>query len=588
MPGRARKEAGRTAVAARTATIAALALAGLGALAPLASAAPPPGSPAYRHGQVPALVPGGARQGASVSPSALASHRFSGAATQRLTASANNLSYQGGVEQVGVTTGAPRVYLVFWGSQWGTQTTDAQGRVALSGDANGMAPRLQSFFAGLGTNGELWSGVMTQYCQGVPVGTQFCPAGSAVVGYPSGGALAGVYVDESSAAPSQASAHQLAQEAVNAAGHFGNTTAAANRNVQYFIVSPSGTHPDGFSSNSNFCAWHDYSGDPYLGGGAVTSPYGDVAFTNMPYVTDHGGGCGENFVNSGTAGLLDGVTIVGGHEYAETITDQFPVGGWIDSGGNETGDKCAWIASGQGASTDLALATGSFAVQSTWANDFNGGAGGCETSHPIVTSAPPPPDYSLGISPSSQTVTQGSGTSYGVSVSDTGGFNGAVTLSVAGLPAGASGSFTTNPATSSSTLNVATGTAAAGTYPLTITGVSGSDTHTVSATLVVRAPAPQPSFTLVASPTSRTVNPGGGTNYGLTVKALNGFTGRVTLSLAGLPSGVSASFGPNPATTTSKLNLKTTHAAPAGTYRLTITGVSGSLRQTVTVTLILT
>src|SRR5207248_5738810 len=118
----------------------------------------------------------------------------------------------------------------------------------------------------------------------------------------------GVWVDESSAAPSQASGHQLGQEAVNAAGHFGNTTSTANRNVHYVIISPTGTHPDGFNTiTGQFCAWHDYTGDSTLSGGAVSSPYGPLAFTNMPYVTDMGSSCGQNFVNSGSAGTLDGV-----------------------------------------------------------------------------------------------------------------------------------------------------------------------------------------------------------------------------------------------------------------------------------------
>jgi len=37
-----------------------------------------------------------------------------------------------------------------------------QGYATLSGDPNGIAPDLQAFFTGLGTGGELWSGVMTQ------------------------------------------------------------------------------------------------------------------------------------------------------------------------------------------------------------------------------------------------------------------------------------------------------------------------------------------------------------------------------------------------------------------------------------------
>ena len=89
-------------------------------------------------------------------------------------ASANNLTYQGGVDGVGVTTGTPRVYVVFWGN-WGTQGTNGQGYATFSNDPTGVAPYLQAFFAGLGNNGETWSGVMTQYCEGVAVGSRPAP-----------------------------------------------------------------------------------------------------------------------------------------------------------------------------------------------------------------------------------------------------------------------------------------------------------------------------------------------------------------------------------------------------------------------------
>jgi serine protease len=62
---------------------------------------------------------------------------------------------------------------------------------------------------------------------------------------------------------------------------------------------------------------------------------------------------------------------------AETITDQFPNGGWLDSGGEENGDKCAWISSGQGASANVSIGSNTFPVQSLWSNAFNSGAGGC-------------------------------------------------------------------------------------------------------------------------------------------------------------------------------------------------------------------
>jgi len=182
------------------------------------------------------------------------------------------------------------------------------------------------------------------------------------------------------ASPSSATATQLGQEAIRAASHFGNTTAASNRYSQYVILSPSGTHPDGFNtSGSNFCAWHDWNGDPYVG---AASSVGDIAFTNMPYVLDLGASCGQNFVNAGSAGTLDGFSIVNGHEYAETITDQNPAGGWTNNvSGQENADECAWISSGQGASANVAMGNGSYAMQSTWSNDTNR----CDITHPIVT-----------------------------------------------------------------------------------------------------------------------------------------------------------------------------------------------------------
>lgn len=368
----------RIAVAVSAASAIALPLVPAGASTPVGQGVRPldPYSPAYLHpyrrGVIPVL--GRLRQ------------MRTWESRQGRASFYGNLSYQGGIDGIGVTTGHEKVYLVFWGTQWGTQASTG-GDVTLAKDPSGEAPYLQQMFKGLGTGGETWSGVMTQYCQGVAAGAQSCPgSNSSHVAYPTGGALAGVWVDESAAAPNQATGHQIGAEAVSAADHFGNTTAAANRDAQYVIVSPTGTHPDGFNTpGGNFCGWHDWNGDTTLSGGPVTSPYGDIAFTNLPYVTDLGTACGENFVNRGSAGLLDGVSIIAGHEYAETITDQNPSGGWTDLSGLENGDKCEWD-SGPGArAADLTLTTGTFAMQPTWANDGAGGAGSCEFSHAIVT-----------------------------------------------------------------------------------------------------------------------------------------------------------------------------------------------------------
>jgi hypothetical protein len=407
---------------------------------------------AYRHGVVPFRGHGGATQ-----------------------LSANDLNYGGGIQGVGVTTGAPRVYLIFWGSQWGTQGTNSAGNATFSGDSVGMAPYAQAFMRGVGSGGETWSGVMTQYCQGVAVGTQTCPASNAFhVGYPTGGALAGVWADESAAAPASANGHGLGTEAVKAATHFGNTTQALNRNTQYVIISPHGTNPDNYL-NAGFCAWHDYTADTFLSGGAVSSPDGTLAFTNLPYITDAGFSCGQGFVNS--PGTLDGISIVEGHEYAETVTDQFPAGGWTDNIGNENGDKCAWIQSGQGASQDIALTTGSFAVQSTWANDFNSGNGGCEISHPIITN--PGGNTVTVTNPGSQSSTVGTAVSLQIHATDSG--SSTLTYSATGLPAGLSINSTsglisgtpTTVASSSVTVKATDTTGAAGSASFSWTVSSG-------------------------------------------------------------------------------------------------------------------
>lgn len=315
------------------------------------------------------------------------------------------LAFGGGNNGVGVTTGHERVYLVLWGSQWGKQTSGAGGYATFSGDHSGMAPRLQAFFKGIGLTGDIWSGVMTQYCEGVAVGATSCPSDVYHAAYPTGGALAGVWEDSSSAAPSQATPSQITSEAVRGAGHFGNTNSASNRDAQYFVVSPSGTNPDDYKAGA-FCAWHNFT---------IDASYGGIAFTNMPYLPDVGAGCGANFVNSGSAGALDAVTIVGGHEYAETITDQFPNGGWTDSSGSEVGDKCAWIRAGNpGAVQNIKLSTGTFPVQSIWANDGAHG-GACEISHSIVQNG----DIITVSYPGDQASAQGKGVSFQIHASDT-------------------------------------------------------------------------------------------------------------------------------------------------------------------------
>ncbi len=71
----------------------------------------------------------------------------------------------------------------------------------------------------------------------------------------------------------------------------------------------------------------------------------------------------------------------------------------------------------------------------------------------------------------------------------------------------------------------------------------------------------------------------------ITITPQNGFSGSVTLSAKGLPSGVTAGFSPNPATSTSMLTLTASGTAATGTVTVTISGTSGTLTSTTTLSL---
>jgi hypothetical protein len=419
--------------------LASLSLAGAAlAMAPEASASSSssstanPYSPAYqhsyRHGVIPTL-------GQYAKMKAWATSHASPQASA--ATGPETLSYGGGINGVGVLDGHAKVYLVFYGNQWGTQSTDSSGDLTFSGDPDGGAPVAQEMFKGIGTGNELWSAVLTQWCDGagVSAGATSCPAsGASYVPYQSGGVLSGVWYDDSQASPSAASGNQLGQEAVSAAAHFGNTTSAANRDAYYVILSPTGTNPDNYQGQ--YCAWHDYTGDSSLTGGAVNSPYGDLAFSNQPYNMDSGSGCGVGFINS--PGTLDGWTMTLGHEWQEMMSDQFPAGGWTNQqsgssyNGQENADECAWLSPGTaGGAGMVSMGTGTFAEQATWSNDTNE----CDLSHAIVNHGGSGNTVSV-TNPGNQTSTVGTAVSLQISGSDSGGAS--LSYSATGLPAGLS------------------------------------------------------------------------------------------------------------------------------------------------------
>jgi hypothetical protein len=201
-------------------------------------------------------------------------------------------------------------------------------------------------------------------------------------------------------------------------------------------------------------------------------------------------------------------------------------------------------------------------------------------------------DFSISASPSSLTLAQNAAGSSTISTAVVSGTAETINLSVSGTPAGATASLSPTSVTAggSSTLSVNAGTAAAGTYTLTVTGTSPSISHSTTVTLTVQGPPPPPDFSIAVSPASNTVAAGGSVAYTVSTSALNGSTQSISLSVSGLPAGVTGSF--NPATVTaggsSTLTLTAASTAAAATATFTVTGTSGTVSHSATASVTVT
>jgi hypothetical protein len=344
-----------------------------------------------------------------------------------------------------------------------------------------------------------------------------------------------------------------------------------NPNTLYMIFFPPGKTISQGGSNScqagGFCAYH----------GTTSSLFGGkhVLYGVMPDM-QAGSGCSTG---CGTSTVFGNYTSVTSHELTEALTDA-DVGiattfaaplAWYDMTNGEIGDICngqqgSYVANGTTYTIQL---------------EFSNSANNCV----LPPAGAPAPNFTLSASPSSVSVVQGGTGSSTVTVTPSGGFTGSVSLSASGLPAGVTASFGTNPTTGSSGITfTASGTATTGTSSVTITGVSGSLSHTTSISLTVSATA-TPNFSLSASPSSLTVKQGTAGSSTISVTPSGGFTGSVTLSNSALPSGVTASFGTNPTTSSSLLTFTASSTATVGTSTITVTGVSGTLSHTTTISL---
>jgi hypothetical protein len=211
------------------------------------------------------------------------------------------------------------------------------------------------------------------------------------------------------------------------------------------------------------------------------------------------------------------------------------------------------------------------------------------------TGAPPgpQPDFAIAVSPGTVSGSAGGSTNpTSISITGLNGFTGNVIINVTGLPPG---STTTPalpfaiPAGSSQAFSVGIpGNAAQGNVALTLTGTAGMRTHSVALVLSI-GPTPGPDFSIAATPGTVTASPGSSSSpTTVSITALNGFSGNVTVSLTGLPPGATTS-PTQPFTVAAGATRAVTIDVPVtvfpGSVSLVVNGASGALAHSVSLVL---
>jgi len=190
-------------------------------------------------------------------------------------------------------------------------------------------------------------------------------------------------------------------------------------------------------------------------------------------------------------------------------------------------------------------------------------------------------DFSLTGDTTARTVLAGNTGAFAGTLTPLNGFSATISLSCAGLPAGAACNFSPmSPTIDSPTpqplaINVTTtaGTTPTGVFPITVTASGGGKSRDLPITLTVQ------NFTLAISPASRTIPPGAGTTFTVTTTGQNGFTGLVTLGCTSPPANATCSYSPatvnaSSGGATSTLTVLTTTSITAGAKTITANGAA--------------
>gem|GEM_PF-1166610 len=199
--------------------------------------------------------------------------------------------------------------------------------------------------------------------------------------------------------------------------------------------------------------------------------------------------------------------------------------------------------------------------------------------------ATPVPDFQLSASPATLTIVPGNTSSVAVRVQQFFGLTGAVNLSLAGLPAGVTVTFSPPTLIGSGTATLALTVApnvALGSYPLLLTGTSSTVTNSLALLLNVYTP----DFAL-AVPSTASLTSAAPITLPITLSAIAGYSAPVQLSASGLPAGITALFSPSTLTGagSSVLALTASSSTLPGKYSFRVEGASSGLVRNTLVTL---
>ncbi len=213
------------------------------------------------------------------------------------------------------------------------------------------------------------------------------------------------------------------------------------------------------------------------------------------------------------------------------------------------------------------------------------GTSGVATNTGVITLVVTAPSFSLSPSASSFTLLAGQNSwnlPINIAAVNQVGILSQVSLTASGVPAGVTTTFATVDANTTALTFKASPAAIAGKYPLTVTGTSGVASSSVTIMLSVQGAG----FTLSSSASSLTLVSGGASaSSTISVIGQSGFAGTVNLAATGVPNGVSTSFGSASTTNTSSLTFSPSSAAVPGAYNVIVTGTSGGMTSTTTLTL---